>query len=507
MYVSPEGLRACLHEMHAKADHLIKIWFTLKQMGLRDGGPPVRVTTSNPTPALERLFSYGAKDGSFFVPFAHTPRFKTMQSHAGRSIIQTTVQRWASSGSVVTVDPTGFLDFSIGDDGDVRVATGRTYPIGLGVDRRGFSPEDGKRVSIPIFSFALWYYRSEKLPPNFTTYPDVIVERLKADLGLSPPEVESVFAREEPKVLCAQHPMTLAEINAICTEFLAGSREPIAELVDMTIEQQATIVKSMKTISESPAWLSSDPATRLTDLLSRGTAAALLYGPPRTGKSRAIDQYVQCADIPADQVIKIQLHAGWSYENLMQMFAPDADGVWGWIDGPLKRAIEAGKRLIVIEEANRTNISQALGELFSLIEPSYRGEAFSYTLRSGESFHVPVGVVFLFTLNTVDKSTEEVDDALFGRMAAVEFPPRIEDLASVLDGVDDPYRSALTRLFVAIQEHYPLGHGYFAQAKKFSDLAEFYLAHVRPVLYAHFNAYDRGVLATIDNVVDGLLDG
>lgn len=120
----------------------------------------------------------------------------------------------------------------------------------------------------------------------------------------------------------------------------------------------------------------------------------MLYGPPRTGKTRLIDQIE-----PRNSEVRctIQIHDGWGYDNLIQGLKPDADGKWHWEDGPLKAAIEGGKKFIVLEEINRTVISQALGEVFSLIEDSYRGEANAITLRNGQKFSISDDVIFVMT--------------------------------------------------------------------------------------------------------------
>src|SRR5690242_2030904 len=108
-YITANSLRTALGRLHGTADHMLKIWLALKQMGMAVGSP-VEVTTSSPTPSLQRLFSYGHPQGMFFIPFAHTDRFKTMAHDASRSIIQTNIRRWLTSGSVVQVDPTEYLD-------------------------------------------------------------------------------------------------------------------------------------------------------------------------------------------------------------------------------------------------------------------------------------------------------------------------------------------------------------------------------------------------------------
>ena len=111
-----------------------------------------------------------------------------------------------------------------------------------------------------------------------------------------------------------------------------------------------------------------------------------MYGPPRTGKTRQIDAIVARN---SEDRSTIQIHDGWGYDHLVEGLKPDADGHWAWADGPLKSAIVSGRKYIVLEEINRTAISQALGEVFSLIEDGYRGESNGITLRSGQKLWIP----------------------------------------------------------------------------------------------------------------------
>lgn len=255
-----------------------------------------------------------------------------------------------------------------------------------------------------------------------------------------------------------------------------------------------------------PAWLRGRPDDDLRQLLADGARAVLLYGPPRTGKTRVIDLLVP-RDDPKRSTI--QLHDGWGYDHLVEGLKPDANGKWDWVPGPLKAALDAGKTFVVLEEINRTSIATALGEVFSLIEPAYRGSGHAVTLRSGKSFFVGPDVVFLMTMNTIDKSTEDVDDGLLGRVASVEYPPRVEDLHEMLstNGVEESLRTRLAQLFTEIQSYYPLGHGYFADLSKGAtpqSIVRHYRAHVRPVLVNYLGDLKGEDLAMIDNLVDEL---
>lgn len=496
MFFTEQTIKNAVRDMRGAADHMLKIWFVLKSMGLTKSNSVV-IDTANSTPHLQRLFKSGNEDGSFFVPFAHTKRFAEMKRDASRSIIQTNIQRWASSGSVVTVDPTSFLSFNNSVDGIV-VRVGRQYPLGLGHDKTGFAREDGQRVNIPLLQFAIWYFA--QTDPK-TQNADEIIKKLKTELNLDDSECELIFVNKEIKVEFQNTPITDKQLSEICNS--AFSTPVTLEAKLETSTEYVKRVKNMVTVSEKPAWITTSPEEQISDLISQGERAILLYGPPRTGKTRAIDMLY---GRNADNRCTIQLHEGWGYENLITGFMPDANGNFDWRDGALLCALRNSKKVIVLEEVNRTRLSQALGEVFSLLEPAYRGAEHAIELPNGQKLSIPEDTVFFFTMNTIDASTEDVDDALIGRMASVNFPPRIEDLNSILvsAGVDEENREKIKNVFNSIQSVYPMGHGYFANIKSTTTFTKYYLSRIRPVLCNHFEAFKPEVICQIDNAVDSL---
>ena len=497
MYISVDTIRSAIADLRGTANHLIKIWFVLKAMGM-DTSTPVMVDTSNSTPALRRLFSYGAPDGSFFLPFAHTERYAFMKSDASRSIIQTTIKRWIASGSVVTCDPRGFLDIRDNDDKQLTVRPGRQYPLGLGYGRNGFALKDDERTAIPDLQFAIWLFARENLE---TESAEKLLSKMVELLHLSIPEFKTVFVHKPIAMSFQAAPIQDDELYALCRSAFEETFT-IEEAVEGQIDYTKR-VQNMATITDIPRWMQIDSDTQLARLVDSGERAILLYGPPRTGKTRAIDKIR--ARTESDRAT-IQLHEGWGYENLIIGLFPDKNGRFDWEQGALLKAIRDGKKHIVLEEINRTRISQALGECFSLIEKAYRGADNAISLPDGSPFEISEDTTLYFTMNTVDASTEDVDDALIGRMASVYFPPRIESLDEILMSNAIPVDQAekIKEVFNTIQANYPLGHGYFATYRAGQDFRIFYLSRIRPVLSNHFESYRPELLSQIDNSVDAL---
>jgi len=502
MFITATTLRSALPMLWGTADHMLKIWLVLKQMGLAIGEPPVLVTTSSPTEALERLFGFGDPDGQFFVPFAHTTRFATMKGDAARSIVQTNVRRWQDSGSVVGTDPSGFLTFSAGSDASVSVAPGRHYPLGLGLGRNGFSLEEGTRTTVPAQAFAVWYSRRSVIEDG-ADLNEQLLRALTTGLSLTRAELDTVFVDHPIPIELQNQPLSPAEIYHVVQSFLQNSRNlQNVTLMPETFEAHSRKVRAMTSLPDGPQWLRVDPASTLKSVLDGGARSVLLTGPPRTGKTHAIDSLRPRNSADRET---IQIHDGWSYDELMLSYRPTASG-WQWIEGPLLLAIRANKSLVVLEEVNRTNFTQALGEVFSLVEAAYRGAAHSIRLRDGSTFFVPEQLVLVGLMNTLDKSTQDIDDAIFGRFSSVDFPPRVEALHDILNarGIKSSEALKLAQLFSAIQTSYPLGHAYFSDFTESQDPLIYYTTRIRPVLVSHLQHNRRPELDAIDNLVDEL---
>lgn len=165
-------------------------------------------------------------------------------------------------------------------------------------------------------------------------------------------------------------------------------------------------------------------------------------------------------------------------------------------------ATPANKRVLIIDEINRGNVSRIFGELITLIEPSKRAgasEALTTTLPySKRPFSVPDNLYLIGTMNTADRSLAGLDIALRRRFVFEEMPPR----ADLLDGVvieEEEHKVDVGRLLhtlnqrieVLLDRDHCLGHAYFMPLKAaakptLEQLGTIFKTQILPLLQEYF---------------------
>lgn len=163
----------------------------------------------------------------------------------------------------------------------------------------------------------------------------------------------------------------------------------------------------------------------------------------------------------------------------------------------LTNQASSDKRVLIIDEINRGNISNIFGELITLIEPSKRAggkEALSVKLPySKKPFSVPDNLHIIGTMNTADKSLAQLDIALRRRFQFEEMMTNYELLAEIplIDGIDieQMVRVINKRIELLYDREHTIGHSFFLSLKdnpSIEHLAEIFELQILPLLEEYF---------------------
>ena len=165
----------------------------------------------------------------------------------------------------------------------------------------------------------------------------------------------------------------------------------------------------------------------------------ILQGPPGTGKTwlaRKLAHVLLGTQDRATTELRtqvVQFHPSLAYEDFVRGWRP-MEGQLRLADGVFLRAIEAALSepdrpfVLVIEEINRGNPAQVLGEMLTLLEDSKRRPEEALELaypRPGERVYIPENLYVIGTMNVADRSLALVDLALRRRFAFVSLEPAL----------------------------------------------------------------------------------
>lgn len=214
----------------------------------------------------------------------------------------------------------------------------------------------------------------------------------------------------------------------------------------------------------------------------------VLQGPPGTGKTWLARRlgWALCDERGSARVQIVQFHPSLTYEDFVRGWRPAGKGGLKLADGPFldmcSQASEDPEHayVLVIEEINRGNPAQVLGELLTLIEADKRGPEHAMRLaypRKKEAFFVPPNLHIIGTMNVADRSLAMVDMALRRRFAFIELAPSFgEDWVEHVSGLGydrdllEKYgqRVAILNATItkdaALGRQYCVGHSYFTPA-------------------------------------------
>ena len=155
---------------------------------------------------------------------------------------------------------------------------------------------------------------------------------------------------------------------------------------------------------------------------------------------------------------------------------------------------EPERFVLIIDEINRGNIPKIFGELITLIESSKRlgkKDGVKVTLPySGDDFGVPDNLYIIGTMNTADRSIQQLDTALRRRFTFVEMMPDPDhslipdDVAGV--NCRKMLRAMNERIALLMDREHQIGHTYLLEVESIEDLADRFRNRIFPLLQEYF---------------------
>ncbi|WP_037104733.1 AAA family ATPase [Rhodococcoides fascians] len=240
----------------------------------------------------------------------------------------------------------------------------------------------------------------------------------------------------------------------------------------------------------------------------------ILQGPPGTGKTWLAKRlgYALIGTKDRELIHAVQFHPTVSYEDFVRGWRPGNDGRLTLTDGYFLEVIEEARNrpdaehVLVVEEINRANLAQVMGELLTLLEADKRkaSEALklAYSKPGDDLVYIPDNLYLIGTMNVADRSLAIVDFALRRRFAFADLQPQFNDAWRnwvVAHGIDAAFVDALRIRLTALNqriadapdlgEQYRIGHSFFTPSPDGPPIDDPYLwlrdivdQEIRPLL-------------------------
>jgi len=336
--------------------------------------------------------------------------------------------------------------------------------IGTVVANRG----DGRTIEVewdPSFGPKEWY---------FYTYRNTVWQ-LRQDDQYAKRLIEFAFANKRQ------------DYNWFCEKWW-GTSEGKKEIPDEPKTSDLARPYSIDDMVASGVFLAESEVKQILDRL-QSKKNLILQGPPGVGKNFIARKlaYALIEEMDDRRIEMVQFHQSYSYEDFIRGYRPlpDKAGSFGLQDGVFFNFCQRAKAdpdrpyVFIIDEINRGNLSQILGELLMLIEADKRGLdnalPLLYSKKDEPRFYVPQNLYLIGLMNVADRSLAMVDYALRRRFAFMTLKPQFQNESFRKWLLDRGMSDDLIGLIVArmgtlnqeiaddalLGENYQIGHSFF----------------------------------------------
>lgn len=215
----------------------------------------------------------------------------------------------------------------------------------------------------------------------------------------------------------------------------------------------------------------------------------ILQGAPGVGKTYSAKRlaWAVMGEKDNSRITMTQFHQSYGYEDFVLGLRPTEDGTFHFEEGPFYNICKQAEKdpehrdfFLIIDEINRGNISKILGEAFSLIEASHRGDSITLKYRN-EKFSVPDNLYIIGTMNTADRGLVVLDYALRRRFGFFTINPgyKSEAFRRVLAESKNPKVNRVAKKIIDLNKEiseddmlgpgFMIGHSYFCLGGEISD--------------------------------------
>ena len=378
-------------------------------------------------------------------------------------------------------------------DGNKAILDARIQEFITWLFRFGIPEENGDSVSIGVHESAgtiksRFGVQLEPLPDDNTA----IIEIVSDYLGLSQNQTNSLFpliSGVTGKDYTADEPITFHA-------FELEMSETFAKEINDHFENEADLESFFPSLEDdllSDIDETDENYNRVLELLADGFAGVIFTGPPGTSKSWYASQIgIKLADSDSNRIRFIQFHGSYQYEDFIEGFIPVDGGGFKLVPKHLLEMCEIAEKakgkkcILVIDELSRSDPARVFGEALTYIEMSKRG--MSFRLASGKQFSIPRNLIFLATMNPMDKGVDEVDAALERRFAKIAMNPNADLLKVLLEtrGMEKGLQNRVIHFFQNLlsnkNQMCRVGHAYFYGVKDEDGLKRLW----QNQLYFHF---------------------